>query len=77
MWNRLALATNYLTSGNKRKIDLIERVKCCSKSMHYVKCSAILGKIEGEIKFSYVIYWIVLLYSEINLASAMSPESPQ
>lgn len=45
--------------------------------MHYVKCSAILGKIKDEITFSYVVYWIVLLHSEINLAPAMSPESPQ
>lgn len=35
--------------------------------MHYVKCSAILGKIKDEITFCYVIYWIVLLHSEINL----------
>lgn len=42
--------------------------------MYYVKCFVILGKIKDEITFSYVIYWIVLLYSEINLVLVMSLE---
>lgn len=42
--------------------------------MYYVKCFVILVKIKDEITFCYVIYWIVLLYSEINLVLVMSLE---